>query len=190
MYVIRLADGTLRVPQSLSSDDGRLIGNAYVEISPGGSRLRPLATRVAHGGGIGRAPPALAGGERRVGAGVPGLQSGAGQLGPTWSREGAQMLSDRCGRGPWGIDPDFRLIQVSGRWGARTSGRRGRTRTSDRMGGASRTLGSAEGACSWTLRSGWGGDPMGDMRMGDGGGHHRDARAWRSRLHGDPAASG
>ncbi|GAA3423347.1 hypothetical protein ACWDTT_03245 [Streptosporangium sandarakinum] len=35
MYVIRLADGTLRVPQSLSSDDGRLIGNAYVEVSPG-----------------------------------------------------------------------------------------------------------------------------------------------------------
>ncbi|WP_449063366.1 hypothetical protein [Planomonospora algeriensis] len=35
MYVIRLADGTLRVPQSLSSDDGRLIGNAYVELSPG-----------------------------------------------------------------------------------------------------------------------------------------------------------
>ncbi|GIH76295.1 hypothetical protein [Planobispora longispora] len=35
MYVIRLADGTLRVPQSLSSDDGRLIGNAYMELSPG-----------------------------------------------------------------------------------------------------------------------------------------------------------
>ncbi|GAA2867734.1 hypothetical protein GCM10010517_27380 [Streptosporangium fragile] len=35
MYVIRLADGTLRVPQTLSSGDGRLIGNAYVEISPG-----------------------------------------------------------------------------------------------------------------------------------------------------------
>ncbi|MFF5210278.1 hypothetical protein [Streptosporangium sp. NPDC000396] len=35
MYVILLADGTLRVPQSLSSDDGRLIGNAYVELSPG-----------------------------------------------------------------------------------------------------------------------------------------------------------
>jgi hypothetical protein len=35
MNVIRLADGTLRVPQSLASDDGRLIGNAYVEISPG-----------------------------------------------------------------------------------------------------------------------------------------------------------
>jgi hypothetical protein len=35
MYVIRLADGTLRVPQSLTSDDGRLIGNAYVEIAPG-----------------------------------------------------------------------------------------------------------------------------------------------------------
>ncbi|GAA5075067.1 hypothetical protein HNP84_007494 [Thermocatellispora tengchongensis] len=35
MYVIRLADGTLRVPQSLTSHDGRLIGNAYVEVPPG-----------------------------------------------------------------------------------------------------------------------------------------------------------
>ncbi|MBO3745722.1 hypothetical protein J5X84_06530 [Streptosporangiaceae bacterium NEAU-GS5] len=35
MFVIRLADGTLRVPQSLTSSDGRLIGNAYVEIPPG-----------------------------------------------------------------------------------------------------------------------------------------------------------
>ncbi|GAA4977164.1 hypothetical protein HD597_009763 [Nonomuraea thailandensis] len=35
MYVIRLADGTLRVPQSLTSQDGLLIGNAYVEVQPG-----------------------------------------------------------------------------------------------------------------------------------------------------------
>jgi hypothetical protein len=35
MYVIRLADGTLRVPQSLTSEDGRLIGNAYVDLRPG-----------------------------------------------------------------------------------------------------------------------------------------------------------
>jgi len=35
MFVIRLADGTLRVPQSLTSQDGRLIGNAYVEVQPG-----------------------------------------------------------------------------------------------------------------------------------------------------------
>ncbi|WP_405143629.1 hypothetical protein OG589_38915 [Sphaerisporangium sp. NBC_01403] len=34
MYVIRLADGTLRIPHSLTSDDGRLIGNAYVELAP------------------------------------------------------------------------------------------------------------------------------------------------------------
>lgn len=34
MYVIRLADGTLRIPHSLTSDDGRLIGNAYVELVP------------------------------------------------------------------------------------------------------------------------------------------------------------
>lgn len=35
MYVIRLADGTLRVPQSLTSEDGRLLGNAYVRLAPG-----------------------------------------------------------------------------------------------------------------------------------------------------------
>ncbi|MBP2707322.1 hypothetical protein JOL79_26410 [Microbispora sp. RL4-1S] len=35
MFVIRLGDGTLRVPQSVTSDDGRLIGNAYVEVGPG-----------------------------------------------------------------------------------------------------------------------------------------------------------
>jgi hypothetical protein len=35
MYVIRLADGTLRVPQSLASEDGRLIGEAYVDLEPG-----------------------------------------------------------------------------------------------------------------------------------------------------------
>ncbi|MEU6424733.1 hypothetical protein ABZ860_02460 [Microbispora sp. NPDC046973] len=35
MYVIRLGDGTLRVPRSLTTDDGRLIGNAYVEVAPG-----------------------------------------------------------------------------------------------------------------------------------------------------------
>lgn len=34
MYVIRLADGTLRVPRSLASEDGRLIGDAYVEVGP------------------------------------------------------------------------------------------------------------------------------------------------------------
>jgi hypothetical protein len=35
MYVIRLADGTLRVPESMTSDDGSLIGTAYVEFTPG-----------------------------------------------------------------------------------------------------------------------------------------------------------
>ncbi|HEX4815769.1 MAG TPA: hypothetical protein VFV66_23745 [Nonomuraea sp.] len=35
MYVIRLADGTLRVPRSLTSEDGRLFGEAYAEVRPG-----------------------------------------------------------------------------------------------------------------------------------------------------------
>jgi hypothetical protein len=34
MYVIRLPDGRLRVPQSAVSDDGRIIGQAFVEIGP------------------------------------------------------------------------------------------------------------------------------------------------------------
>ncbi|REE98024.1 hypothetical protein [Thermomonospora umbrina] len=35
MYVIRLPDGTLRVPQSATTDDGRILGQGYVEIGPG-----------------------------------------------------------------------------------------------------------------------------------------------------------
>ncbi|WP_113701332.1 hypothetical protein [Nonomuraea lactucae] len=35
MFVIRLADGTLRVPRSLTSEDGRLIGDGYVDLEPG-----------------------------------------------------------------------------------------------------------------------------------------------------------
>ncbi|SDG44180.1 hypothetical protein SAMN05421505_104163 [Sinosporangium album] len=34
MYVIRLTDGTLRVPQSLTAPDGRVIGNAFIELTP------------------------------------------------------------------------------------------------------------------------------------------------------------
>jgi hypothetical protein len=34
MYVIRLPNGNLLVPASATSRDGRLVGDAYVEISP------------------------------------------------------------------------------------------------------------------------------------------------------------
>jgi hypothetical protein len=34
MYVIRLPNGNLRVPQSSVSDDGRTIGQGYIEIGP------------------------------------------------------------------------------------------------------------------------------------------------------------
>jgi hypothetical protein len=34
MFVIRLANGNLRVPQTAIGNDGRLIGDAYVEIGP------------------------------------------------------------------------------------------------------------------------------------------------------------
>jgi hypothetical protein len=35
VYVIRLPDGTLRVPTSETTDDGRIIGQGYVEVLPG-----------------------------------------------------------------------------------------------------------------------------------------------------------
>jgi len=34
MFVIRLANGNLRVPQTAIGNEGRLIGDAYVEIGP------------------------------------------------------------------------------------------------------------------------------------------------------------
>ncbi|HXA60567.1 MAG TPA: hypothetical protein VNW94_15515 [Streptosporangiaceae bacterium] len=34
MYVIKLPNGNLRVPHSATSDDGKIIGLAYVEIGP------------------------------------------------------------------------------------------------------------------------------------------------------------
>ena len=34
MYVIRLPNGNLLVPESATSRDGRLVGDAYVEVSP------------------------------------------------------------------------------------------------------------------------------------------------------------
>ena len=37
MYVIRLPNGNLLVPESATSRDGQLVGDAYVEISPGDS---------------------------------------------------------------------------------------------------------------------------------------------------------
>jgi hypothetical protein len=34
MYVIRLANGNLLVPDSAQTEDGRVLGDAYVEIGP------------------------------------------------------------------------------------------------------------------------------------------------------------
>ncbi|MGI8328436.1 hypothetical protein ACRYCC_00630 [Actinomadura scrupuli] len=34
MYVIKLDNGNLRVPHSATTEDGRIIGQAYIEIGP------------------------------------------------------------------------------------------------------------------------------------------------------------
>ena len=46
MYVIRLANGNLLVPDSAVSDDGRLLGDAYVEVGPGDPEFQRLAAQA------------------------------------------------------------------------------------------------------------------------------------------------
>lgn len=43
MYVIRLPNGNLLVPESATSDDGRVMSDAYVEIGPADSDYERLA---------------------------------------------------------------------------------------------------------------------------------------------------
>jgi hypothetical protein len=46
MYVIRLPNGNLLVPQSAASDDGAIIGDAYVEIGPDDADYERLASQA------------------------------------------------------------------------------------------------------------------------------------------------
>jgi hypothetical protein len=46
MFVIRLPNGNLMVPQTASGDDGRLIGDVYVEIGPQDADYARLAPQA------------------------------------------------------------------------------------------------------------------------------------------------
>jgi post-segregation antitoxin (ccd killing protein) len=46
MFVIRLPNGNLRVPQSAIAHDGRVIGDAYVEIGPQDADYSRLAQQA------------------------------------------------------------------------------------------------------------------------------------------------
>jgi post-segregation antitoxin (ccd killing protein) len=46
MFVIRLPNGNLRVPQSAIAHDGRVIGDVYVEISPQDADYSRLAQQA------------------------------------------------------------------------------------------------------------------------------------------------
>jgi hypothetical protein len=46
MFVIRLSNGNLRVPESAIGNDGRVIGNAYVEIGPQDADYTRLAEQA------------------------------------------------------------------------------------------------------------------------------------------------
>ena len=46
MFVIRLPNGNLMVPQTAIGNDGRMIGNAYVEIGPQDAEYARLAAQA------------------------------------------------------------------------------------------------------------------------------------------------
>jgi hypothetical protein len=46
MFVIRLANGNLLVPESALTPDGRVMGDAYVEISPADAAYARLAAQA------------------------------------------------------------------------------------------------------------------------------------------------
>jgi hypothetical protein len=46
MFVIRLANGNLLVPDSAISGDGKMLGDAYVEIGPGDAAYEQLAAEA------------------------------------------------------------------------------------------------------------------------------------------------
>jgi len=46
MYVIRLANGNLLVPDSAQTEDGRVLGDAYVEIGPDDEDYPTLAAEA------------------------------------------------------------------------------------------------------------------------------------------------
>jgi hypothetical protein len=46
MFVIRLPNGNLRVPQTAIGNDGRIIGDAYVEIGPQDAEYARLAAHA------------------------------------------------------------------------------------------------------------------------------------------------
>ncbi len=46
MYVIRLPNGNLLVPESALADNGQLLGDAYVEIGPGDADYARLAEQA------------------------------------------------------------------------------------------------------------------------------------------------
>ena len=46
MFVIRLPNGNLRVPQTAIGNDGRIVGDAYVEIGPQDAEYARLAVHA------------------------------------------------------------------------------------------------------------------------------------------------
>jgi hypothetical protein len=46
MFVIRLANGNLLVPEYAATDDDRILGDAYVEIGPDHASYAQLASRA------------------------------------------------------------------------------------------------------------------------------------------------
>ncbi len=75
MFVIRLPNGNLQVPQTaVHTGDGRIIGDVYVEIGPEDAEYARLAEQALTPDEVEAAQGPVARGRRRAAAGVPGVR--------------------------------------------------------------------------------------------------------------------
>ena len=75
MFVIRLPNGNLQVPQTaIHTGDGRLIGDVYVEIGPEDTDYARLAEQALTPDEVEERKAPVARGRRRAAAGVPGVR--------------------------------------------------------------------------------------------------------------------
>ena len=80
MFVIRLPNGNLQVPaDGHPSEDGRVIGDVYVEIGPQDADYDRLAEQALTPDEVEQRRQRVARGRRRAAQGVPGVRQASGR---------------------------------------------------------------------------------------------------------------
>ncbi|MFD2356419.1 hypothetical protein ACFSTC_54855 [Nonomuraea ferruginea] len=90
------------MPRSLASEDGRLIGNGFVEIGPDDPDYGQWLPESVTEEEAAERWLSLGGGERRAGAGVPGVQGGPGRdlSPPEWGEWAGSLAGAGAARRP------------------------------------------------------------------------------------------